>query len=207
MPSITFRFSFAEDIKNTLCWLVMQTRRLITPLLLLSLICGLGINACAARRNVEYRTIEVTSYCACGKCNGWERGSWKYLKLDFWNRYVNYGNRKGQKYTALSASNKPLRQVHPGLISFDSLRKPWMIPVRIVLFPWLLLPQKGTIAVDTDYYPFGTKFYVPGYGWGVAEDRGGAIKGPERLDLYYRFHSRSNKWGRQHVKVKIIRKN
>ena len=66
--------------------------------------------------------------------------------------------------------------------------------------------EKGTIAADTKYYSFGTKMYVPGYGWGVIEDRGGAMKGPDRLDLFYRSHNRANKWGRQHVTVKIKEK-
>jgi 3D (Asp-Asp-Asp) domain-containing protein len=45
--------------------------------------------------------------------------------------------------------------------------------------------------------------YVPGYGWGVVEDRGGAIKGPTRLDLYYRSHRKALLWGRRHVDVTI----
>ena len=80
-----------------------------------------------------------------------------------------------------------------------------MIPVRIVFFPWLLLPQDGTIAADTAYYPFGTRMYVPGYGWGVVQDRGGAIKGPNRIDLFYPSHGRALEWGRQEVEVTIER--
>ena len=38
-----------------------------------------------------------------------------------------------------------------------------------------------TIAADTSPYPFGTKMNIPGYGWGVVEDRGGAIKGGAKL--------------------------
>jgi hypothetical protein len=57
-----------------------------------------------------------------------------------------------------------------------------MIPVRTV-FPWLWLQGDGTIAADTKYYPFGTRMYVPGWGWGMVTDRGSAIKGPDRIDL------------------------
>jgi len=35
----------------------------------------------------------------------------------------------------------------------------------------------GTVAVDTRIFPFGTKMYIPGYGDGVAADRGTAIIG------------------------------
>ena len=154
----------------------------------------------------ETRRMEVTAYCDCGECNGWNRGSWKYLKLNFWNRYVNYGSRKGDPYTGKTASGTRLRQYNPGLFSFNSLKRPYMIPVRVALFPWLLLPHKGSVAADTQYYPFGTELYVPGYGWGVVQDRGGAIKGPDRLDIYYRRHGTANKWGRKHVTVKIYRR-
>jgi 3D (Asp-Asp-Asp) domain-containing protein len=78
-----------------------------------------------------------------------------------------------------------------------------MIPMRIVFFPWLLLPRAGTVAADTDYYPFGTRVHVPGYGRGVVEDRGSAIKGPHRLDVYFGSHKKARRWGRRSVDVRI----
>lgn len=42
------------------------------------------------------------------------------------------------------------------------------LPARLLFFPWRLLPRHGTIAADTTYYPFGTRMFVPGYGWGEA---------------------------------------
>ena len=77
-----------------------------------------------------------------------------------------------------------------------------MIPVRIL--PWYLVPQDGTIAADTKFYPFGTRMYVPGYGWGTVEDRGGAIKGPHRIDIFYDSHSEALQWGRRKVHVTIV---
>ena len=47
--------------------------------------------------------------------------------------------------------------------------------------------------------------YIPGYGWGTVSDRGGAIKGPDRLDLYFGTHNDALDWGRRKVKVKIKR--
>lgn len=148
------------------------------------------------------RVMEVTAYCPCGKCNGYVRGRWLYLKLDQWNRYLTYGSAKGEKYTAKTAGGGRLKTPRQGLVSMDSLERPWMIPVRIAL-PWLAFPRKGTIAADTDYYPFGTEMYVPGWGWGVVDDRGGAIQGPERLDLLFATHWGTNRWGRQKIPVKI----
>ncbi|MCP3922805.1 MAG: hypothetical protein GY714_09495 [Desulfobacterales bacterium] len=148
--------------------------------------------------------MEVTAYCGCGECCGWERGSWKFLKLDFWNRYISSGAQEGLEYSGNTASGKKPKEQCPGLFSVDSLKRPWMIPVRLILFPWYLLPEDGSIAADTKYYPFGTRMYVPGYGYGVVEDRGSAIKGPNRIDLYYNSHNEALKWGRKKIGVEIL---
>ncbi len=151
------------------------------------------------------RQMEVTAYSGSGKCCGWERGSWKYLKLDFWNRYINYGRHKGQLYSGRTASGTKPREPYPGLISVDSILHPWMIPIRLIFFPWLFMPHKGTIAADTRYYPFGTEMYVPGYGWGVVEDRGSAIKGPRHIDIYLNSYKKALAWGKKKIRVRIKR--
>jgi 3D (Asp-Asp-Asp) domain-containing protein len=61
----------------------------------------------------------------------------------------------------------------------------------------------GTVAADTSSYPFGTILYIPGYGYGVVEDRGGAIKGPYRLDLWFSSRQRALEWGRRSVNVHV----
>ena len=61
----------------------------------------------------------------------------------------------------------------------------------------------GTIAADTRYYPYGTVMFVPGYGRGVVEDIGGAIKGPRRLDVFFKTRRQALKWGRQTLKVRV----
>ncbi len=153
---------------------------------------------------METRVIETTAYCGCGKCCGWERGSWKLLKLDFWNRYVSKGPRSGSEYSGLTASGSKPTEPFPGLFSKDSLVNPWMIPVRLVL-PWLWFHRDGTIAADTKYYPFGTRMFVKDYGWGRVEDRGSAIKGPKRIDLYFDSHQEALNWGRKTMQVEIER--
>ena len=62
--------------------------------------------------------------------------------------------------------------------------------------------RPGTVAADTARYPFGTVVYVPGYGYGRVEDRGGAIKG-EKLDLGFRSHGEAEEWGRRRIYVKV----
>ncbi len=64
--------------------------------------------------------------------------------------------------------------------------------------------QYGTIAADTAVLPFGTVVYVPGYGYGRVEDRGGDIKG-RRLDLWYPSHGAAQEWGRKRINVRVWR--
>jgi len=170
-------------------------RRIVIVLLLVLL------TGCAAPLK---RKMHTTAYCGCESCCEWERGSWKYLKLDFWNRYITKGKSKGKRYTGRTAKGTKPREPEPGLLSMDSLQRPWDIPFKIV-FPWRLLPRDGTIAADTRYYPFGTRMFVPGYGWGVVEDRGGAIKGPRRLDLFHQHHRDALRWGRKDRVVTIYK--
>ena len=155
--------------------------------------------------SIEQRPMTVTAYCGCGECNNWVRGRWAFLKLNPWDRYIASGPDKGKPYDGRTASGTRLHQYHPGFFSVDTLIHPWMAPVRILFFPWIFVERAGTVAADTDYFPFGTRIYIPGYGWGVVEDRGSAIKGPNRLDVYYRFHSTTDEWGRQNVEVGIMR--
>lgn len=62
--------------------------------------------------------------------------------------------------------------------------------------------RKGTIAADTSRYPFGTVMYVPGYGYGRVEDRGGKITG-DSIDLFFPNHGSALDWGRRKLRVKV----
>ncbi len=46
---------------------------------------------------------------------------------------------------------------------------------------------------------------IPGYGQGITEDRGGMIKGPNRIDLYFDAHHDALAWGRIKVTIKYSR--
>lgn len=175
-------------------------RQTSTSLPLISILALLTLIGGCAKQPVG-RMMETTAYCGCSSCCSWERGSWSKLKLDFWNRYVSEGKQAGQEYSGKTASGTKPQEPQPGLVSMDSVTQPWMIPVRVL--PWNITPSDGTIAADTRYYPFGTRMYVPGYGWGQVEDRGGAIKGRDRIDLYFKSHQEALEWGRKKVKVTI----
>jgi 3D (Asp-Asp-Asp) domain-containing protein/uncharacterized protein YabE (DUF348 family) len=66
-----------------------------------------------------------------------------------------------------------------------------------------VLAERGVIAVDPRVIPLGTRMYVPGYGYGIAADTGGAIKGA-RIDLCYDSESEVVAWGRRPVLVYFV---
>ena len=47
-----------------------------------------------------------------------------------------------------------------------------------------VLVTYGVVAVDPNVIPLGTRMFIPGYGYGVAADTGGAVKG-YIIDLGY----------------------
>ena len=64
--------------------------------------------------------------------------------------------------------------------------------------------KKGTIAADISRYPYGTKMYVPGYGWGEVHDTGTAIKG-DHIDIFFANEKDCKAWGKKYLDV-IIQK-
>lgn len=59
-----------------------------------------------------------------------------------------------------------------------------------------------TIAVDKNKIPLGTKVYIEGFGWFVAEDTGGAIKG-NRIDVFMSSHQAALNAGVKYADVYI----
>ena len=64
--------------------------------------------------------------------------------------------------------------------------------------------KPGVIAVDPRVIPLGTYVYVRGYGYSIAADTGGAIKG-NRIDVYMKTLREAYQWGRRTVNVYILR--
>lgn len=63
----------------------------------------------------------------------------------------------------------------------------------------------STIAADLSVFPIGTVLFIPGYGYGVVADKGGAIKG-NKLDLYYdTVDEVYEEWGKRTLEVSIVK--
>jgi len=65
-------------------------------------------------------------------------------------------------------------------------------------------PGLKVIAVDPSVIKIGTKVYVEGYGYAIAGDTGGAIRG-NKIDVFIPNKSDALKWGRKTVKIKILK--
>lgn len=69
--------------------------------------------------------------------------------------------------------------------------------------------RPGVVAVDPNVIPLGTKMYIesldgwPDYGYAVAEDIGGAIKG-NRIDLFMSDRQTALNFGMRNVKIYIL---
>ena len=64
------------------------------------------------------------------------------------------------------------------------------------------LIEGRTIAVDKKVIPLGTEVYIKGFGWYVAEDVGGGIKG-NHIDIYLEDHGRVDEMGVQSAEVYV----
>ena len=60
----------------------------------------------------------------------------------------------------------------------------------------------GSIAVDPSVIPLGSSIFVPGYGYGVADDTGSLIKG-DRIDVWLPTCAASIQWGAQDLTIDV----
>ena len=70
--------------------------------------------------------------------------------------------------------------------------------------------RPGVVAVDRNVIPLGTKLYIQSttngradYGYAVAEDTGGAIKG-NKIDLYFETSKEVKSFGSRTVHVYVL---
>jgi 3D (Asp-Asp-Asp) domain-containing protein len=62
----------------------------------------------------------------------------------------------------------------------------------------------GVVAVDPRIIRLKTPIYVEGYGYAIAADKGGAIKG-SKIDLCFDTYEEAVRFGRKKVKVYLLR--
>lgn len=74
-----------------------------------------------------------------------------------------------------------------------------------------MAPQPGCVAVNTNIFPFGTKFYIKSsdgqyiYGYAVAADTGGFLDSrPTNFDLFFETEEQCKKFGRRNIEVYVL---
>lgn len=113
------------------------------------------------------------------------------------------------KNQQISRNNKPSKSL-PAIVSPRNTKLLGSLTVRSTAYCYGsrtatgTRPRKGTIAVDPRVIPLGTKLFIPGYGYGIAEDTGGAVKG-NFIDVYFPSRQAALNWGRRTVKIKIVK--
>ena len=68
-----------------------------------------------------------------------------------------------------------------------------------------VMPSVGTVAVDPSVIPLGTRLYIPGYGFGVAQDTGGSFISGNTVDLFMNTEAECRSWGIRSVKIYILK--
>lgn len=64
-------------------------------------------------------------------------------------------------------------------------------------------PSLKLIAVDPSIIPLGSKVWVEGYGYAIAGDTGGSIKG-NKIDVLVPNTQQAYSWGRKTVRIKVL---
>ena len=100
----------------------------------------------------------------------------------------------------LQEHQDPEPEPEPETVTFEATAYTWT-GYRTATGTW---PSRGTVAVDPEVIPLGTKLYVEGYGPAVAADTGGDIKG-QRVDLYMDSYEEAIQFGRREVLVEVVR--
>jgi len=123
------------------------------------------------------------------------------------DRYWTATSLVGEPYLGLTSQETTPRQarrgpLHPSVWRDGGARGLLGLAARLVL-PWTLPGRAGSAAADPLHLPPGTRLRVPGHGSVVIDDRGGDVRGPARVDLFYRSHRDALRWGRRGVECDV----
>ncbi len=105
-------------------------------------------------------------------------------------------------YTARSIGSMQLRAVH-AISMVATAYTPWCTGCSGITATGERAGH-GIVAVDPRVIPLGTKLYIPGYGYAIAGDTGGAIIG-HRIDLGFDSQRAAMDFGRRKIVVFAIK--
>jgi peptidoglycan DL-endopeptidase CwlO len=103
-----------------------------------------------------------------------------------------------QRARTLASANRPA-PASPGVHSMTVAATAYALPGRTATgstVGW------GSVAVDPSVIPLGSRLRIPGYGFGVASDVGGAIQGA-RIDVWFPTEAQALAWGNRVVTITV----
>lgn len=63
---------------------------------------------------------------------------------------------------------------------------------------------KPGIAANPDYYPYGTKLFVPGYGIATVDDTGEWVRKTGWIEVRFPLHAQAIMWGTKWLTVELV---
>lgn len=125
--------------------------------------------------------------------------------IEIANSSIELGTEKISESEAIPTTSKPLEDGSKYLSTYSMIATAYTGGGFTALGPKPVYNPNGlsTVSVDPEVIPLGSKVYVSGYGYAIASDTGGAIKG-NKIDLYMDSEAQCLAFGRQTVTVNLI---
>ena len=121
-------------------------------------------------------------------------------------------DRQLDDYLELAKIEQPVKNTNFPKRNLGKFNLSWYTPVELKKPIEKLRTATGsrpkenrTIAVDPKVIPYGSTVYIEGYGYFIAEDTGGAIKG-NRIDIFVNDYNKARQLGRKTANVWLIGK-
>jgi 3D (Asp-Asp-Asp) domain-containing protein len=157
---------------------------------------GLRIVRSQGREGVEERAIRVLY--ANGQAAQLDPRPWvvvenplpQVIAVGAQPRIATTGQFAGQEYMTMEAT-----AYYPGPLNYGGGVGDWTASG--------ILARRGVVAVDPSVIPLGTRLYIEDYGYAVAADTGGMIKGT-RIDLCFNTYQEAMQYGRHTVMVYLL---
>lgn len=77
-------------------------------------------------------------------------------------------------------------------------------PGKYLADPRRSIHSRRGCAADTRYHPFGTLVTIQGWGTFRVDDRGGAIKGPNRFDIRLPYRGKCRSYGVKKLHYRVV---
>ncbi|PLS04850.1 3D domain-containing protein [Neobacillus cucumis] len=189
-------------------------KSLITISTSIMLLLGISTGASAAsntytvKKGDSLSKIAKTNHITVSQLKQWNHLSSDLIKINQVLKIVN----PGKTVTTSNPAKKPVTTSKPGKVlkeitvnaSAYTLNFARCTGITATGINLKKNPNQKVISVDPKVIKLGSKVYVPGYGYAIAGDTGGAIKG-NKIDVFIPSQKAALQWGRKTLKIQILK--